>query len=110
MLEYMANRAAKRELGRPLEEVFVDPASVMLYTTIITKTIKLLKRCKEAHEVAYVADNPSKKEIAIIRRIVRREIGLFKYLKNGNSIVNSVIEEGKRATNAELRQLYREIK
>uniref|UniRef100_A0A6M3LEK8 Uncharacterized protein n=1 Tax=viral metagenome TaxID=1070528 RepID=A0A6M3LEK8_9ZZZZ len=111
MLKTMANRVVRsyNKTGDQ-EEVFFDPASIMLYISILTEVIRLAKRCREARSIPTSAQSPTNLELGIVRRIVRKKLGFISYLRKGKEMIQSILEVGAGSTPEEISQLYQEVK
>ena len=105
----MAQRVAHSQNTGTDEEVFIDPASIALYITIITTVVKLVKRCREAKSVPESASQPTRWEQAVVKRVVRRKLGWKQYFKKGKEITRSVFEVGAGSTEEEIEELYQEV-
>jgi len=110
MLKTMANRMARsyNKTGDQ-EEVFIDPASLVVYATIIMEVIKIAKRCREAQSVPTSAQQPTRFEQQVVKRVVRRKLGFRTYLKEGQEMTKSLFEVGAGSTPEEITELYREV-
>ncbi len=110
MLKTMANRAAKSQKGAGnQEEVFIDPASITIYISIISAVVKIIKRCRESDSVPESAQQPTIFEKMVVKRVVRRKLGWRKYLREGKEMTKSLFEVGAGSTKGEIEELYREI-
>ena len=93
------------------QEVFFDPATITLITTIVLQVIKLIKHCtkdsetpeKEALEVAH---RPSYRAERQLNRILRKKLGWKKYWKEGTKYKEAILDEGKTLTKEDILGLY----
>ena len=93
------------------EEVFVDPATLILIGKISIRIIRLIKSCKDSNEERTVAvQYPTINENKILKRIVRRELGWLKYAIMGRRIITAIKEVGVDLTYDELEaaELYKD--
>ena len=110
MLKTMANRVARSHNNTgDQEEVFFDPASIVVYATIIIEIVKLVKRCREAKSIPNTAQQPTRREKAVNKRVVRKKLGFVRNFREGKSIVNSVFAVGAGSTEQEMEELYKEV-
>ena len=85
------------------EEVFVDPATLILIGKISIRIIRLIKSCKDSNEErTATVKHPATNENKILKRIVRRELGWLKYAIMGRRIITSIKEVGADLTCGEL--------
>jgi len=90
------------------EEVFVDPASIALISTILLNMIKLLQGCRNtSSEAVAVAHNPNIFQRRALKRELRREVGggLDKEALR-NKYYNEIREQGAQITEPEMEGLY----
>jgi len=110
MLKTMAKRVARSQNPNPNEQaVFIDPASIALYATIIMEVIKIVKRCRESKDVPEAAENPTRFEQAVVKRITRRQVGWREYYRSCVKITQSVFEVAAGSTPEEIEELYKEV-
>jgi hypothetical protein len=116
MLKQMSNRVAQScnndsisGGNNNLQQVFIDPASIALYMSIIVQVVKLVKACREAHSVPTSAQQPTRFERNSVKRIVRRKLGFIRNLREGKKLVQSIFDVGAGSTVGEIDQLYNEV-
>jgi len=91
--------------GRVEEEVFVDPATLLLIGKISVAVIKTIRRCRDSNiERTAVVKAPTPTDDKMLKRIVRKELGWFKYVTTGDKIVKAIKEMGTEITEDELAQ------
>ena len=91
--------------GKGTEEVFVDPATLMLIGKISITVIRLIKGCKKSRgERQEVVNTPTLDEELILKRVVRRHLGWFKYMTTGGKVIKSIKEVGFTLNEEELEQ------
>ena len=97
------NRAYNK--GRAAEEVFVDPATLILIGKISVTVIRLIKGCKKSREERQeVVTAPTINENRILKRVVRRHLGWFKYMTMGGKVLTAIKEVGCELNEDELEQ------
>ena len=97
------NRAYNK--GRAAEEVFVDPATLILIGKISVTVIRLIKGCKKSREERQeVVIAPTINENRILKRVVRRHLGWFKYITMGGKVLTAIKEVGCELNEDELEQ------
>ncbi len=110
------------------QQVFVDPATIMMIIALTEAVLKAVKACREAREakkakeaqlskitdnqaelISYNMRHPTDREKRQLKRIVRKEIGFVKYWKEGEKYTNALLETGKGITVQELKDSFEEI-
>ena len=87
------------------QEVFVDPATVILIGKISLTVIRLIKGCKESREErTNTVISPTISEDQLLVRVVRRKLGWFKYMRMGKKIIKGMKEMGAELTLNEMNQ------
>tara|TARA_R110000824_G_scaffold54535_3_gene150469 strand:- start:1051 stop:1527 length:477 start_codon:yes stop_codon:yes gene_type:complete len=77
------------------QEVFVDPATVVLIGKISLTVVRLIKGCKDSQEERVsVLKTPTISEDRLLARVVRRKLGWFKYMRMGGKVVKAMKEMG----------------
>ena len=85
------------------QEVFVDPATVILIGKISLTVIRLIKGCKESREEREAAvRTPTLDDDKILKRVVRRKLGWFKNMRMGGKVIKAMKEMGVELNNDEL--------
>ena len=91
--------------GRDTEEVFVDPATLILIGKISVTVIRLIKGCKESREERQTSVNtPTLDDERVLKRVVRRQLGWFKYMRTGKKVIKAIKEVGFELNETELEQ------
>jgi len=111
MLSTLQDRAVSKAQG---QEVFVDPATILLIGKIIQEVIGIIKRCREARQgdmdVEEVAHNPGWRGARQVYRTTRRRMGWRSYRRNGgDEIVQAVLDTGRETTGEELEMAFLEV-
>ena len=87
------------------QEVFVDPATVILIGKISLTVIRLIKGCKDSKEErTNTVISPPIGEDKLLARVVRRKLGWFKYMRMGKKIIKGMKEMGAELTLNEMNQ------
>ena len=91
--------------GRGDEEVFVDPATLILIGKISVTVIRLIKGCKKSKKGRQeIVNAPTLDEERILKRVVRRHLGWFKYMTTGGKVIKAIKEVGFTLDGNELEQ------
>ena len=91
--------------GRVEEEVFVDPATLILIGKISVTVIRLIKGCKKSREERQeIVSAPTMEEDRILKKVVRRHLGWFKYMTTGGKVITAIKEVGCGLNQDELEQ------
>ena len=94
---------AKINENNGAQEVSIDPATAILIGKILIKAIGLIKNCKQSNsEREGVVRNPSLSDLGGLKKIVRKELGWFKYIFFGAKIIRALREVGSDMDNGEL--------
>ena len=89
--------------GKEDQEVFVDPATVILIGKISLTVIRLIKGCKDSQEERVsVVKFPTVSEDRLLAKVVRRKLGWIKYMRIGGKIVKAMKEMGTDLTPNEM--------
>ena len=87
------------------QEVFVDPATVILIGKISLTVIRLIKGCKDSQEErSFIIKSPTVSEDRLLARVVRRKLGWFKYMRMGGKVIKAMKEMGADLTPDEMNQ------
>ena len=74
--------------GKGAEEVFVDPATLILIGKISVTVIRLIKGCKKSREERQeIVNAPTLEDDRILKKVVRRHLGWFKYMATGSKVI-----------------------
>ena len=110
MLKTMSQRAARSFKGAgQQEEVFVDPATIMLMASVVSEIVKRVRKCRQSDSVPESAQKPTMFEKAVVKRITRRKMGIRKYLRDGKKVMKAVFDVGAGSTGEEIQELYDEV-
>ena len=91
--------------GRAEEEVFVDQATLILIAKISVTVIRLIKGCKKSREERQeIVNTPTLQEDRILKRVVRRQLGWFKYMTTGSKVIKAIKEVGFELDESQLEQ------
>ena len=91
--------------GRAEEEVFVDPATIILIGKISVTVIRLIKGCKKSREERQsTVSAPTLDDERVLKKVVRRQLGWFKYMTTGGKVIKAVKEVGFELDENELEQ------
>ena len=91
--------------GRVEEEVFVDPATLILIGKISVTVIRLIKGCKKSRqERQEIVNTPTLDEDRALKKIVRRQLGWFKYMTTGSKVIKAIKEVGFELDENDLEQ------
>jgi hypothetical protein len=92
------------------QKVVVDPATMMLVITLVTTIIKAIQSCKEKPaEAVTVAHHPSNREIKLLKRKIRQELGWIRYWREGEQYYQAVRATGKDLTVKDFENSYGEL-
>ena len=96
------------------QEVFIDPGSILLYISILNGIVKCLKTCKSNPLetevlVKHIRKPTNAKEYRQLKRLIRKEIGWWKWWMEGTSIMNALVETGANTSLEEIEAVYKEI-
>ena len=91
--------------GRAEEEVFVDPATLILIGKISVTVIRLIKGCKKSREERQeIVNTPTLDEDRVLKKVVRRQLGWFKYMTTGSKVIKAIKEVGFELDGNDLEQ------
>jgi len=91
--------------GKGNEEVFVDPATLILIGKISVTVIRLIKGCKKSKEERQeIVNTPTLDEERVLKKVVRRQLGWFKYMTTGGKVIKAIKEVGFELDGNELEQ------
>jgi hypothetical protein len=104
------NNLAERVKGNlGTQEVVIDPMTMMLIASIVIEVIKAIKKCREKpQEAVTLVKYPNDREKKVLKRHVRRKLGLVKYWKEGNQYCNALLTTGQQVTTQEIVNAYQE--
>ena len=95
MSQYLQNIVSHRVCAKINEhkgsqEVAIDPATAVLIGKILIKAVVLIKNCKKStSEREDAIRNPSLLDLGGLKKIVRKELGWFRYLFLGAKIMRA---------------------
>tara|TARA_R110000824_G_scaffold282601_20_gene470932 strand:- start:2773 stop:3189 length:417 start_codon:yes stop_codon:yes gene_type:complete len=85
------------------QEVAIDPATIVLIAKISISVIRFIKNCKgSAEEREGVIRNPGIDGDGILKSIVRKKLGWFKYFFIGAKVIRAIKEIGSEVKHDEL--------
>ena len=91
--------------GRRDEEVSIDPATLILIGKISVTVIRLIKGCRESKEERQnTIRTPTFDDEKVLKKVVRRQLGWFKYMIVGRKVINAIKEVGCELDENELEQ------
>ena len=97
------NKAYNKD--RSEEEVFVDPATLILIGKISVTVIRLIKGCKKSREERQeIVNTPTLDEDRILKKVVRRQLGWYKYMTTGGKVIKAIKEVGFELNENDLEQ------
>ena len=97
------NKAYNKDKGN--EEVFVDPATLILIGKISVTVIRLIKGCKKSKEERQeIVNTPTLDEERVLKKVVRRQLGWFKYMTTGGKVIKAIKEVGFELDENDLEQ------
>ena len=89
--------------GKEDQEVFVDPATIILIGKISLTVIRLIKGCKDSQEERVsLVKSPTITEARLLAKVVRRKLGWIKYMRIGGKVIKAMKEMGTDLTPDEL--------
>ena len=103
------NREYSYDENRKYIPVIVDPASIIMVTSVIIEVIKLIKRCRTERETINVAHNPSSFEKRVLYRIIRKKLGWKEYFRNRHTLANSILNTGASMSEDKIFNLFEEV-
>ena len=109
MSQYLQNIVSHRVCAKINEhkgsqEVAIDPATAVLIGKILIKAVVLIKNCKKStSEREDAIRNPSLLDLGGLKKIVRKELGWFRYLFLGAKIMRALREVGADMDHGELK-------
>jgi hypothetical protein len=95
---------SKLNRDKGLQEVAIDPATAILIGKILIKAVLLIKSCKGSNAAREDAvRNPSLSDLSGLKKLVRKELGWFKYILFGAKIIGAIRDVGGELDNNELK-------
>lgn len=89
-------------------EFKLDQETIEKIGAIVLEIVALFQSCKKTPEEAVqVAHNPGVGDKRRMRRVVRKELGLFKYLREGGEYYDAVLKTGYDLTLDDMVEAYR---
>lgn len=95
-----------------VQEVFLDPATIMLIASIISAIFNGIRLyCvwknsqKQEEEIIEICKKPRFVHQMMVARQVRKHLGVAEYRKRGRELVRKIFRAGERATPEEIRNL-----
>jgi hypothetical protein len=88
--------------------VAFDPMTLILITKVVLEIISAIRKCRKSdEEIAYRIKHPGVIEKLLVRRAVRKKLGVVRYLKNGRQMTTTILRKGTKLTHPELTELIR---
>jgi hypothetical protein len=85
------------------QEVAIDPATIVLIAKISISIIRAIKNCKgSAEEREEIVRNPGIDTDGLLKSIVRKKLGWFKYFFIGAKVIRAIKEIGSEVKYDEL--------
>ena len=95
---------SKMNEGKGPQEVAIDPATAILIGKVLIKVVLLIKDCRGSNtEREDAVRNPSWSDLGSLKKIVRKELGWFKYILFGAKIIRAIRDVGGSMNNNELK-------
>lgn len=89
--------------------VFVDPATITLVITAIAEIVKIIRACRKTdEEVVQTIHTASYADRRVVKRVLRRRLGWFKYWREGDKYEDAIVKQGKNIGVGDLPALYSE--
>ncbi len=89
------------------QQVVFDPMTAILIAKLAIDLIKMIQKCREKPQDAVTLVHfPSEREQKVVKRKLRRELGFFKYLKEGEAYYQAVLATGRETTGQDLEDAY----
>lgn len=93
--------------GKKTVDFTLDKETMDKIGAIVMQIVELLKGCKKTPEQATVSvRNPGANDKKLVRKAVRKELGFFKNLFQGDRYYEAVMAGGKEATLADVTEAY----
>lgn len=97
------NLAGKSTVAFKLDKETIDQIG-----NIVLQIVALFQSCKKTPEEAtQVAHNPSVVEKRQLKKVVRKELGFFKNLRDGQEYYDAVLKAAYTASVEEVKEAYR---
>ena len=88
------------------QEVFVDPASIALMSTVILNVIKLIKVCRnDSSQAVQVVHKPNLLQRRALKRAIREELGVEEFALR-SKYYKEIMKQGTQITESEMEGLY----
>ncbi len=85
------------------ELVFVDPVTALAIAKMVMTLISVIQKCKKnSTQVKYTIDKPTVLEAMILKRVIKKHIGIVRYLREGRKFTTAVLQEGRSLTEEEI--------
>ena len=89
--------------------VAIDPATITLITPIVIEIIKIIVACRKSpDEAVAIINSPEEVEVAIVKKVVRRRLGFWRYWWSGGKIIQAILDSGKYSSESEVEMVYKE--
>lgn len=101
--EDIATRIAAKHVG---EGRAIDPLTIMLILGVVTQVLKMWKECKkEPEEITFSCKNPTDKDIALLRRQIRKELGFYRNWREGKKLLEHTLQTASELSTEEVVEL-----
>lgn len=100
-----SNEVIKRLPSGYADKYSIDPITIGLIIQAILAAIQAWKDCKNPKEVVEASRVKSTGNRVIVRRQVRKQLGLKKFLQCGEEVTSAILEAGVDATPDEIEAL-----
>lgn len=109
--EQLANDVAVNFNTTNGAEAAFDISMIPQIISIAKEVISLWKECNKTPEqlVSSTLNSPSLFEKVILRRTVRHNLGIRKFRKNGDKVIEALLQTGKGYSEADIQELYNEV-
>lgn len=108
-LDEMANRVANN-IPRKNGEAALDPSMIPVIIDIVSGLIGMFKECnKTPGEAVKISKSPSRWERIALNSAIRRQVGFFKFRREGDELVDAVMKTGKTMSEPDMKELYDEV-
>ncbi len=83
-----------------------DPATILVIIEVITEVMAMFEACNlDAAGVHKMTSSPSIFQKILLRRAVRNVVGTREFRKSGENLVDALLNNGKRLTEADIKEL-----
>jgi hypothetical protein len=87
----------------------IDPATILVALAILQGVLSLWKECKkEPDEIELSCKVPSDRDIAVLKRQIRRELGFFRNWREGKKMLENTLQTASELNRNEIEKLLKE--